>query len=116
MMQKMIDIIILIAILYMLSIINTILGIMINTKNNKFNWKKFWKGILKVFLFCICIIAYYLSLELFYIIVLRAKIIISEDIITFAEIIGIFVTAYKKYAYDCYKKIKTILKVDEKFK
>ena len=110
---EMFQVIILITILNMLYIINTILGVLINTKNSKFNWKKFNRGILKVFLFCICIIAYYITLELFYKYILSINIIVSNDLVSIAEFIGILITAYKKYAIDCYKKIKVILKIED---
>lgn len=113
MIENLITILMLLGILLVLNITNIILGVVIGSSKEGFKWKKLGEGILKVFLFCLSFLAYCSCIEVMPMILARIDIIISEDIITLAEIVGITLTAYKKYAKDCYDKIITILKINK---
>ena len=112
MLNNLITIAMLLAVLGVLYITNTILGAVIGSQKEKFEWKKIGKGMLKAFLFCLSFLTYCFCLEILPFILMRINITISSDIITFFEIVGITLTAYKKYAVDCYEKLKIILGID----
>lgn len=112
MLNNLLTIIMLLAILGVLHLTNTILGAVIGSQKTKFEWKKIGQGMLKAFLFCISFISYCFCLEILPIVLLRVEISIPTDLITFLEIIGITITAYRKYTMDCYNKIKTIMGVN----
>lgn len=108
-----------ITVAYMLSIlgimivINTVLGAIIANKTKKFNKKKLLEGISKAFIIVLCIVLFCLTLELVPIVLKRVNINIPTDLITVLEIVLTTLTAYKKYALDCFEKFKVILKVEE---
>lgn len=112
MLNNLITIAMLLSVLGALYITNTILGAVIGSQKTKFEWKKIGKGMLKAFLFCLSFFTYCFCLEILPFILMRINITISSDIITFFEIVGITLTAYKKYAVDCYEKLKIILGID----
>ena len=98
-------------ILLILFFINTILGILIGTKTVGFNLKKLLYGILKGIIAGVCILAFFLCLEITPLILKRINIELPSDIVTFTEFIGICLTAYKKYLLDCFDKIKKIFEL-----
>jgi len=100
-------------ILGIMIIINTTLGSVIANKTQKFNKKKFWTGIVKAFVIVLCILLFCLTLELVPMILGRIGIEVPTDLITVLEIVLTTLTAYKKYALDCFEKFKTILKIEE---
>lgn len=102
----------LLGILGILQLSNIVLGTVIGTQKTKFNWKKLGKGILKAFLFLISFLAFCCCVEVMPTILLRIDIEIPSNLITLIEIVGVTLTAYKKYALDCYEKIKIILDVE----
>lgn len=112
MLNNLLTIAMLLAVLGVLHITNTVLGAVKGSQETKFEWKKIGKGMLKAFLFCLCFLAYCFCLEILPIILLRIEITIPNDLITFLEIVGITLTAYKKYTKDCYEKLKVILGVN----
>lgn len=114
--NNLLTIVMLLAVLGVLHITNTILGAVIGSQETQFEWKKIGKGMLKAFLFIISFISYCFCLEVLPIILARVEIAIPADLITFLEIIGITITAYRKYTVDCYNKIKTIMGINENTK
>lgn len=112
MMNNLITIALLLAILGVLYITNTVLGAVIGSQSAKFEWKKIGKGMLKAFLFCLSFLAYCFCLEVLPLILLRINVSVPNDLIVFLEIVGIVLTAYKKYAADCYAKIQVILGIN----
>lgn len=102
----------LLAVLGVLHITNTVLGAVIGSQETQFEWKKIGKGMLKAFLFCLSFLTYCFCLEVLPIILVRIDVAIPNDIITFLEIVGITLTAYKKYTLDCYAKLQIILGVN----
>lgn len=111
MIENIITILMLLGILLSLAITNIILGAVNGSMNKKFSWKKLAKGILKVFLFCLCFVSFCFCLQAMPIILERVSIVIPDNTINLVEIIGILVFAYKKYATDCFEKICLILDV-----
>lgn len=112
MLNNLITIVMLLAVLGVLHITNTVLGAVKGSQESKFEWKKIGKGMLKAFLFCLCFISYCFCLEILPVILSRIDITVPSDLITFLEIVGITLTAYKKYALDCYTKIKDIMGIN----
>lgn len=94
-------------------IVNTTLGTFIGTKQSKFDKEKFTKGILKAIVISFCILLFLLTLELVPIILGRVGIEIPTDLITALEVVITTLTAYKKYALDCFNKMKKILGTEE---
>ena len=95
-------------VLGLLFIINTVLGVLIGTKEEGFNLKKFLYGILKGIIAALCIVGFCFVIEITPIIIKRIEIELPSDIVTFVELIGITMTAYKKYTKECFEKIKKI--------
>lgn len=112
MQNNLLTILMLLAVLGALYLTNTVLGAVLGSQTTKFEWKKVGKGTLKAFLFCLSFITYCFCLEVLPIILARIEITVPNDIITFLEIVGITLTAYRKYALDCYSKIKNILGIN----
>lgn len=100
-------------ILGIMIVVNTMLGITIANKTQKFNKKKLLKGISKAVIIVICTLLFCLTLELVPVVLRRVDINIPTDLITVLEIVLTTLTAYKKYALDCFDKFKKILKVEE---
>ena len=111
MIENIITILMLLGILLSLAITNIILGAVNGSMNKKFSWKKLAKGILKVFLFCLCFISFSFCLQVMPIVLERVDIVIPDDAINLVELIGLTIVAYKKYATDCFEKICLILDV-----
>lgn len=95
-------------VLGLLFIINTVLGVLIGTKEEGFDLKKLLYGFLKGGIAALCIIGFCFVIEITPIILKRIDIELPTDIITFVELMTITVTAYKKYTIDCFEKIKKI--------
>lgn len=110
--ENIITILMLLGILAILQICNIIFGTVIGSQKKKFSLKKLGKGVLKSTLFCLAFLGYCFSLEILPSVLMRIDIAIPNDIITLMEIVGVTLTAYKKYAIDCYEKIKEFLKVE----
>lgn len=89
--------------------INTILGIIIANKKLEFNWKKLGEGILKAFVIMICVLLFCVCIELVPIVLNRVNITIPEDLITVLQIILVTLTAFTKYAKDCFEKFQIII-------
>lgn len=102
----------LLGILGILQVCNILFGTIIGSKKKKFNSKKLLEGITKAILFCIAFIGYCFCLEIIPTILLRVDIELPSNLITLGEIVGVTATAYKKYALDCYEKIKIFLNVE----
>ncbi|MDE6141592.1 MAG: hypothetical protein K2G03_03215 [Bacilli bacterium] len=111
MINNLITVVMLLGVLLSLGITNIVLGAVNGSMNKKFSWKKLGEGILKVFLFCLCFLVFCFCLQAMPMILERVDIMIPDDAINLIEIIGLIVVAYKKYATDCYEKIKIILGV-----
>jgi hypothetical protein len=110
--ENIITILMLLGILAILQICNIVFGIVLGSQKKKFNIKKLSKGVLKAILFCLAFIGFCFCIEILPNILLRIDIKISDNLITLIEIMGITLTAYKKYAIDCYEKIKIFLNVE----
>ena len=95
-------------VLGLLFIINTVLGVLIGTKEEGFNLKKFLYGILKGIIAALCIVGFCFVIEITPIILIRIEMELPSDIVKFVELIGITMTAYKKYTKECFEKIKKI--------
>lgn len=110
--NNLVTIIMLLGVLGVLHVTNTVLGAVIGSKKSKFSWKKIGEGMLKAFLFSLCFVAYCFCLEILPVILLRIEISVPNDLITLLEIVGITVTAFKKYASDCLDKLKIIMGIN----
>lgn len=91
-----------------LFIVNTILGIYLGSKETRFDFKKLLSGILKGIIIAFCIISFCFVIEVVPTILKRIGIELPSDLITLTEMMGITLTAYKKYVLDCFDKIKKI--------
>lgn len=112
MINNLLTISMLLGVLGVLQITNIVLGAVVGSQKTKFSWKKIFKGMLKAFLFCLCFLSYCFCLEVLPLILIRIEITVPNDVITVLEIIGITLTAYKKYTKDCYEKLQIILGVN----
>ena len=110
MFDDMLTIIMLLSVLGVLYVANTVLGIMLKTKGQGFNFIAFRKGFVKALVIALCVVGFCFCLEVIPMILARIGIVIDETSVTILEVIGVFITAYKKYALDCYDKIKTLFK------
>ncbi len=113
MFENLITILMLLGMLLVLNVSNITLGAVIGSKKEGFSWKKLGEGILKIFLFSLAFIAFCFCIEVTPLILGRIDIIVPTDIVSLVEIIGITLTAYKKYVKDCYDKIYMILGIKE---
>ena len=89
--------------------INTILGVIIANTKLEFNWKKFWKGIGKALIILICVLSFCVCIDLIPIVLARVNIAIPEDLVTVLQIILVTLTAFTKYAKDCFEKFQIII-------
>lgn len=108
MLDDFITIVLFLLVLGLLFTIDTILGVLIGTKEEGFNFKKFLYGLLKGGIAALCVIGFCFVIEITPIILKRIDIELPSDIITLTEFMGVTFTAYKKYALDCLEKIKKI--------
>ena len=113
MINNLVTVLFMLGILAIIIVINTTLGTILANKKKEFDFKKFLTGIVKAITIAICILLFCLTLELVPIILERVGISIPSDLITVLEIVLTTLTAYKKYATDCFEKFKTILNVKE---
>lgn len=110
--DNIITIVMLLGILGVLQLCNIIFGAVIGSKRKRFNPKKLLEGIVKAVLFCLAFLGFCFCIEILPNILLRIDIELPSNLITLIEIVGITLTAYKKYALDCYEKIKIFLNVE----
>lgn len=110
MFDDMLTIIMLLSVLGVLYVANTVLGIMLKTKGQGFNFIAFRKGFVKALVIALCVVGFCFCLEVIPMILARIGIVIDETSVTILEVIGVFMTAYKKYALDCYEKVKILFK------
>lgn len=111
--DNLITVVMLLGVLLSLGITNIVLGAVNGSMNKKFDLKKLGKGIVKIFLFCLCFLVFCFCLQAMPIILERVDITIPNNAINLIEIIGLIIVAYKKYALDCYNKIRVILGIEE---
>lgn len=102
----------LLAVLGIMYLTNMILGIVLGTKNEGFNWKKFWGGFGKAVLLAISFASFCFCIEVLPIILARIDISLPDDLVTLIEVVGITLTAYKKYSLDCIDKFKKIFNIE----
>lgn len=112
MFNDIITIIMLLSVLGVLYCINTTLGIMLKTKGQKFNFIAFKNGLIKALVIAICVVGFCFCIESMPPILSRVGIVIDDTVITVLEVFGIMITAYKKYAGDCYEKVKELFKTE----
>lgn len=112
MFNDIITIIMLLSVLGVLYCINTTLGIVLKTKGQKFNFIAFRKGLVKAIVIAICMVGFCFCLESMPIILSRIGIVIDETFITVLEVLGVMITAYKKYVSDCYEKVKQLFNIE----
>lgn len=113
MINNLITVACMLGILGLMIVINTVLGSILANKRNEFDIKKFFKGIVKAITIALCILLFCVTLELVPVVLSRVNIEIPSDLITVLEIVLTTLTAYKKYAVDCFDKFKKILDVKE---
>lgn len=96
----------LLAVLGVLYAINTVLGILLKTQGATFDIKVFGKGLLKALIIALVVIGFCFCIEISPMILERVGITITDSNITLAEVFTVGITAYRKYATDCFVKIK----------
>lgn len=111
MLDNLVTILMLLAVLGVLYLINTTLGILLKTKGSTFNIKEFGKGLLKALIIALVMVGFCFCVEVTPMILGRIGITITDTNITIIEVFTIGITAYKKYATDCYVKIKKLFEV-----
>lgn len=112
MFNDIITIIMLLSVLGVLYCINTTLGLMLKTKGQKFDFTAFKNGLIKALVIALCIIGFCFCLESMPVILSRVGIVIDDTFITILEVLGVMITAYKKYANDCYDKVKKLFNIE----
>lgn len=98
----------LLAVLSVLYAINTVLGILLKTQGARFDIKVFEKGLLKALIIALVVIGFCFCIEVSPLILERVGITITDNNITLAEVFTVGITAYRKYASDCFVKIKKL--------
>ena len=102
------------AILFVLFIINTLLGIYRGTKVEGFKIKKLIEGILKnIFCLLIPLFMFYVVLDFIPIWLERIGISGLQGIVSFLEAMGVIAIAIKNYVADIYDKYLAIYGVDK---
>lgn len=109
MISNFINYIYIILILSITILINTILGAFLATNKKEFDIKKLFKGIFKAIIIMVCLILFCVSLELLPIPLNSLGVQIPDEVPTLLQISITILTAYKKYAVDCFNKFKTII-------
>lgn len=89
--------------------INTILGVVLANTKMEFDKKKLLKGIGKAIIVLICILLFCICIELVPMVLTRVGIEVPSDLVTVLEIILVTLTAFTKYATDCFEKFKKII-------
>lgn len=112
MFNDIITILLVLSVLGVLYCINTTLGILQRTKGQNFNFIAFKRGFVKALIIALCIVGFCFCLEAIPPILSRVGIVIEDNCITVLEVFGVTITAYKKYASDCYTKIKELFKTE----
>ena len=108
MFDDLITLVLFLLVLGLLHVIDTILGVLIGTKEEGFKLKKFFYGFLKGGVVAICIAGFCFAIEITPIILKRIDIELPNDLVTLTELIGVTLTVYKKYVLECFEKIKKI--------
>lgn len=89
--------------------INTILGVVIANTKVEFDKKKLLKGIGKALIVLICVLLFCICIELVPMVLARVGIEIPKDLVTVLQIILVTLTAFTKYAKDCFDKFQIII-------
>lgn len=87
--------------------INIILGTIIGTKEDGFNFKKFLSGFFKMLVVCLCAFGFCIGLNLFQLVLALIDFNISSEVLTTLEVIGVFITWCLDMAKEIYEKFKT---------
>lgn len=96
-----------------LILINTMLSSISAWNFGDWNSKKFWTGIIKNILIAVCMILFFLVLEVLPFALQRTGIIIPNDLISILEVLGMIVVCIVKYVKDIYKQFMKLLGVTE---
>lgn len=96
-----------------LILINTMLSSISAWNFGDWNSKKFWTGIIKNILIAVCMILFFLVLEVLPFALQRTGIIIPNDLISILEVLGMIVVCIVKYVKDIYKQFMNLLGVTE---
>lgn len=96
-----------------LILINTLLSSISAWNFGDWSSKKFWTGIIKNILIAICMILFFLVLEVLPFALQRTGIIIPNDLISILEVLGMIVVCIVKYVKDIYKQFMKLLGVTE---
>lgn len=92
-----------------LNAVNIVLGTILGTFTEQFNFKKFWFGILKAFIMGCCIFVFCYTLNLFSLTLQLTKdITISSDFITTVEVFSILIVWGIDLSKDILEKIKSM--------
>lgn len=113
MLNNLITVFYMLILLGIMIVINTTLGVVMANKKVNFKWSILFKGLGKSLIIALCILLFCLTLELVPVVLTRVGIKIPADLITVLEIVLTTLTAYKKYASDCFDKFKIILNIKE---
>lgn len=89
--------------------IDIILGVIIANNKLEFDFKKFLKGIGKSLVILLCVLLFCICIELVPMVLARVGIQVPEDLVSVIEIILVTLTAFTKYATDCFDKFKIII-------
>lgn len=96
-----------------LILINTLLSSISAWNFGDWSSKKFWTGIIKNILIAVCMILFFLVLEVLPFALQRTGIIIPNDLISILEVLGMIVVCIVKYVKDIYKQFMKLLGVTE---
>lgn len=91
-----------------LMLLNILFGTVIGTKTEGFDWKKFFFGILKAILITLGIAAFCIIIEIVPLILERIKITLSEEIVTYTQVLGVVLTWVINDILEVYEKIKSL--------
>lgn len=92
-----------------LYIINIVLGTIIGSFEASFNAKKFWFGVAKGFITALCIVIFSYALNLMQLILQLLDInVVTTDIITVIEVIGVLIAWAWDLILDIFDKIKSL--------
>lgn len=111
MLNDLITMFMLLVVLGVLYVVNTVLGVLLKTQGTSFDIKIFAKGLLKALVIALVAIGFCFCVEVTPLILERVGITIAETNITLIEVFTVGITAYKKYATDCYNKIKKLFEI-----
>lgn len=105
--QENLEVIILLAFIVLIFYVaNIVLGTIIGTKEEGFNFSKFLGGISKMIGVCICAYIFCLGLNMFQLVLKLIDISISSEVLTVLQVIGVFITWCLDMALEVYEKLK----------